>query len=74
MAYWNAELLKFYIAFHCPGYELFYFRECGNYWILAGSFDFPTVAGDKKKVFVAERGDGHCAAIIRLSESNEVSI
>lgn len=67
-------MLEFYIAFHCPGYELFYFREFENYWILVGSFDFPTAPGDKKKVFIAERGDEHCAAIIGLSGKPEVSM
>jgi hypothetical protein len=66
--------LEFYIAFHCPGYELFYFREDGNYWILVGSFNFPTTAGDKKKIFITERGDGHCAALIRLNGKPEVSM
>lgn len=72
-AWWNAELLEFYIAYFCPTYELYYFIEFQKYWVLAGSFKFATAPGDKKKIFIGERSDRHCKAMTTLHGHHDVS-
>ena len=75
-AFWNVELLEFYVAFICPDYEIFFFVECEKYLYLSYSPSFSEVgvrANDKTPVFIAQRErDLHCRVVCQLDGHYEV--
>ena len=69
---WNPEILTFYVKHFHEECEVFFFKECGDDYILAHSYDFAQATGDKKAVCIGQTRKGHCRVMNALDGLYEV--